>query len=246
MANLDFRKKFQTVLILAFALCAAALALPGAAPAYYDKSDPYIAERFDDLLQRRELYGDGIFRLYEIGDLYSDVDGKYGLIKHTEAGITVEKFMPDHSWTYFFQIPEGENHYTKWSARLEVLSIEGAIWSGVAMQNDKTGVSFAVNGSGRGALRVFMTDVNSRNVDEFFIDPENRWTTRTPFVLGIDYDVATGTLTASMDDNPVKTVKLPYYGIPAIASITGFSMETVSLSMGGSVTYGEFTARGSR
>ncbi|MDR3254072.1 MAG: hypothetical protein LBT31_00710 [Synergistaceae bacterium] len=220
------------------------LVLAGSAAA--SENMEYFLERLDEELARLESGGD--FYFYASGeDRYADVNEKEGVITHSEHGVVVANGKKNHSWAYFFPIPEGENNYANWSSRLEVMSIEGEAWAGLAMQNNAVGLSFSVNSFGRGALKVILVNKSAHVVDEFFINPQSHWATGTPLNLGLDYDVITGELTALIDDVPVRTVKLPYYGIPAIASLKGFAMETTNYAAaGGSVTYGTFMARGSR
>lgn len=189
--------------------------------------------------------GNNDWSLYEFGDTsYEDVDNENGTITHTYDGLIVDNKKKNHSWGYYFEIPERSRHYLHWDARLDVLEIEGGASAGITIEGLGRGATFKVNRFGMAKLAFIVTNKSSDVVDWFFLPKEIRSVTKGEFTLGLEYDVRTSLLVAKIDDKPVKTVALPYFGIPPFASVVGFSIQTTNQAHTsiGRVTYGDFSA----
>ena len=155
-------------------------------------------------------------------DRYEDIDNKNGTITYTDEGLLIDNIKKNHSWTYSFDVPKTEKNRLRWHARLEVRDVTGATVPGILLENKAIGISFRVHkGLSSGELAVIHTDVTADSIETFDV-PKFEY----PCTLGLDYDIKTGELKASIDDVVVKTVTLPYYPMPAIATITSVSIET--------------------
>lgn len=174
-------------------------------------------------------------------DRYENIDNKNGTITYTEDGLLIDNIKKNHSWTYSFDVPRAERNRLNWHVRLEVRKVTGVTTPGVILENNAVGVSFRVHqGLSQGELTVIHTDVVANTIATFDV-PKFEY----PCTLGLDYDVKTGLLQASIDDTIVKEVALPYYGMPAIATITSICIETSTPegSAAGDALFGDLVLR---
>lgn len=176
------------------------------------------------------------YAFYTTGEQnYEDIDNENGQIVHADDGLHVKNTNKNHSWGYSFDIPDEMKHRTKWRAELEILSVRGAAQPGITLENGDIGVSFNLSRYGRGELVLIHTNQSTTTIDVFDI-PKAEFPKR----IGLDYDANTSILNATIEGETVKTVRLPHFGIPAISSVTGVSMQTMNTydtSMG-DVVYG--------
>lgn len=234
----------KTIHRLGMLLLLAALALPAAANAAAWICDCGCGDPVCINIAGSCYLDNGERDLYLRGDSYYDIANENGTIVHAD-GITVDNVKKNHSWGYYFELPPQGRHYLNWQARLEVLAIDGPTWAGITMENEAIGLNFAVNRAGKAAFSVVHSNVAADTVERFTL-PRDLAVAETPVVLGMDYDVRTATLRLSIDERTVRTIRLPYYGAPAIACVTGLSMQTGNdaRTAAGSVTYGDFTLSG--
>ena len=155
-------------------------------------------------------------------DRYDDIKNKNGTISYTDEGLLIDNIKKNHSWTYSFDVPKTERNRLSWHARLEVLNVTGTTTPGVILENKAIGISFRVHQRlSHGELAVIHTDVTADSIETFDV-PKFEY----PCTIGLDYDIRTGQLQASINDVVVKEITLPYYPMPAIATITSVSIET--------------------
>ncbi len=174
-------------------------------------------------------------------DRYENIDNENGTITYTEDGLLIDNIKKNHSWTYSFDVPRVERNRLDWHVRLEVRNATGVTVPGVILENNAIGVSFRVHqGLSQGELTTIHTDVVADTIATFDV-PKFEY----PCALGLDYDAKTGLLQASINDTIVKEITLPYYGMPAIATVTSICVETSTPegSAAGSALFGDLVLR---
>lgn len=179
---------------------------------------------------------------------YDDVSNRSGTITHTPEGTTIDGKLLNNSWTYFFEIPPESRHCLSWAAELEVVRIEGCEWAGVTIESSDTAVSFRVDRRGESQIAYIRNGRTADVIEQMSLPPSAAAKVKGPFTLGIAYDIRTSELVCAIDGDVVKSIRLPYCGIPPTVSVVGFSMESVTdpQTTRGSVTFGVLTSIGER
>lgn len=187
-------------------------------------------------------------RMNEDPIMYDDISNESGTITHTPAGTTIDGKLLNNSWTYFFEIPPESRHCLSWAAELEVIRIVGCEWAGLTIESYNTGVSFRVDRRGELQIAYIKNGRSSEIIDQNSLPPKIAKKMMGSFTLGIAYDIRTSELVCAIDGDIVKSIRLPYYGIPPTVSVVGFSMESVTdpQTTLGRVTFGDLTSIGER
>lgn len=188
--------------------------------------------------------------LSERGEMrLEDVDEPTGTIIHTPIGTVMKSNRKNHAWQYFFELDRSRRHELHWSADLEVMAIEGLHWVGVTLDMENAAVAFRVNRRGRGQLAMIRNGIEAAVVDEFRLPRDAARRVLVSFLMSIEYDVRTRELICRVDGEPVRVLHLPYYGIPAFATVVGSSMEVATeakVARPNVTTFGSLILRGGK
>ncbi len=226
------------------ALCALCLVIALCAPAAAVDWPPNIGDMVYSATEKN-YYREDVKTLHAVGDAYDNVANANGTIVHDDEGILMDNVKYNHSWSYYFELPEEARQYTRWRVELDVLRIEGGNWAGVMIENYNIGYALRVNRFGKGQLVLLRTDVTTNVIDEFFLPKEMRPIGDRSVTLCLEYDVNTSELVARVDNTVVHRKTLPADGMPAISAPVGFSMEGTNpwRSTIGTVRFGDMIVR---
>ncbi len=197
-----------------------------------------------DQAQRARNRHEWVFRLDRAH--YNDIHLDHSDALYSDDGMLVVRKKRNHSWGITYSVPPRGRNNLHWRAQAEIKRIEGGVSGGIGLSNGAIGYVFDIDRYGNASLRL---------VDPKFVNQIETFTLRDvafPLFMILDYDVKNARLTGAIqetgrEERKVFSVLMPYYGMPAIATIDHVALRTTTraLTRSGSVLFGaEFRLHG--